>query len=66
MSGAAGVRQVLVRQGGSLTAVIGRGADMADAAVIARLEVAGEIVVSERQAGQRGNVDRDEDLEEHA
>jgi hypothetical protein len=48
------------------TGVVSRGPNVADAAVGAGLEVAGEVVVRERQGGQRGDIRRDDELQNHA
>ena len=41
------------------TRIVGRRADVADAAMGAGLEVAGEVVVPKRQSRQRGDIRRD-------
>ena len=53
-------------ESGLRAGVVGRRADVADAAMRAGLEVAGEIVVPERQSRQRGNVRRDHEPQNYA
>ena len=64
--GFAGIEQPEAREDTGIGGSLSRRADCARGAVSCRFDVAGEIVMAERQQGRRQDIEREDDLQPQA